>query len=260
MSQGEITEEDKPLEESEVSAELITLIEKNVLPQKIVQKILEKIKEKNIKVTKNQLYKLVEKIQNALQSYPASLSNQPEQLHDTNIQTTDMKKLLDAVEHLNQRLQVIEENHIKGVKGVTGSLIKTTDIKTHESTETLEGNMQPLQLIPTNPESIVVIMKWLQYLVDRIGKENLADVLGYYVDIGWISEDVRFDLINYSKGITEDETKIATDAPHLPAKDHLQSLLFIQKIKGVNLDDRFLNRIERDMEKILRNLEEYHQK
>jgi flagellar protein FlaD len=100
-------------------------------------------------------------------------------------------------------------------------------------------------------------MKWLQYLVDRTGKNNLPDTLGYYVDIGWISEDVRLDLINYSKGITEEPAQTGTHPPFLPTKDHLQSLLFIQKLKGIQLDDRFLIKIERDMEKIVKSLEGY---
>jgi archaellum component FlaD/FlaE len=265
MSEGDQNQGERPLEEVEVSTELTTLVERKVLPQKIAQRIAEKLKEKNIRITKDQLYRLVDKIQSALQTYTASLPNQPEQpkkeetqtLKDTTIQTTDMKRLVETVEQLNQRIKVIEENRIEGVKGVTGKLVRTKDIKTFESTDILEGNIQPLEYIPSDPESIVVIMKWLQYLVDRTGKNNLADTLGYYVDIGWISEDVRLDLLNYSKGITEDPAQMGTRPPHLPTRDHLQSLLFIQKIKGLQLDDRFLNKIERDMEKIVKSLEGY---
>jgi archaellum component FlaD/FlaE len=265
MSEEDQNQGEKPLETDEVHTELSSLVEQNILPQKIAQRIAEKLKEKNIRITKNQLYRLTEKIQSALYNYKASVPNQPEQqkkeetqtLDDTIIQTTDMKKLFEAVEHLNQRIKVIEENRIDGVKGITGKLVKTRDIKTFESTDILEENIQPLEHIPSDPESIVVTMKWLQYLVDRTGKNNLADTLGYYVDIGWISEDVRLDLINYSKGITEEPAQTGTHPPFLPTKDHLQSLLFIQKLKGIQLDDRFLIKIERDMEKIVKSLEGY---
>ena len=170
-----------------------------------------------------------------------------------------MKKLLETIEHLESRIKVIEHNQLEGLKGVSGTLVKIKDVRSFDPTGLLEGNMQPLQHIPNDPESIVVIMKWLQYLVDRLGKNNLGDALGYYVDIGWISEDARFDLLNYSKGITEEQAQNGQHPPHLPAKDHLQSLLFIQKIKGVQLDDRFLNKIERDMEKIIKSLEGHNQ-
>jgi archaellum component FlaD/FlaE len=265
MSEGDQNQGEKPLEDGEVRTELSSLVEQNILPQKIALRIAEKLKEKNIRITKNQLYRLTEKIQSALYNYKASLPNQPEQQkkeethtpNATTIQTTDMKKLLEAVEHLNQRIKIIEENRIDGVKGITGKLVRTRDIKTFETTDILEENIQPLEQIPSDPESIVVIMKWLQYLVDRTGKNNLPGTLGYYVDIGWISEDVRLDLINYSKGITEEPAQTGTHPPQLPTKDHLQSLLFIQKLKGIQLDDRFLNKIERDMEKIVKSLEGY---
>ena len=183
MNEGDQNRGERLLEELEVAAELATIIERNMLPQRIAQRIGEKIKEKNIKVTKDQLYKLVEKIQSTLRSYTSSTSSQLEQQkkaeplilvkeekkpwNSTTVQTTDMMKLVEAVEKLNERLKVIEENRIEGVKGVTGKLVKTKDIKTLESAEILGEDMQPLEHIPSDPESIVVIMKWLQYLVDK---------------------------------------------------------------------------------------------
>ena len=265
MSEGENIQGENILDYFELEEELSRLAQQNKLSQKIAQRITEKIKEKNIKITKNQLYRLVEKIQTALKSYTPSQSNESavsvgrKNAEDSAIQTMDMKKLLETIERLESRIKVIEHNQLEGLKGVSGTLVKTKDVRSFDPTGLLEGNMQPLQRIPNDPESIVVIMKWLQYLVDRLGKNNLGDALGYYVDIGWISEDTRFDLLNYSKGITEEPAQNGQHPPHLPAKDHLQSLLFIQKIKGVQLDDRFLNRIERDMEKIIKSLEGHNQ-
>jgi archaellum component FlaD/FlaE len=276
MSEGDQNRGERLLEELEVAAELATIIERNMLPQRIIQRIGEKIKEKNIRVTKDQLYKLVEKIQSALRSYTPSTSRDPEQpkkaepltplkeekrpWNGTAVQTTDMKQLVEAVEKLGERIKVIEENRIEGVKGVTGKLVNTKDIKTLEPADILGEDMQPLEHIPSDPESIVVIMKWLQYLVDKIGKNNLPDVLGYYVDIGWISDDVRLDLISYSKGIIGEPAQAVTQSSQLPTRDHLQSLLFIQKLKGLQLDERFLSKIERDMEKMVKSLEGYQLK
>jgi archaellum component FlaD/FlaE len=268
--------EENLLEELELDKELNTIIEQHILPQRIAQRIREKLKEKNVKVTKNQLYKLVEKIQTALRTNPLLSSIQAEQIKriestpsikeekktwNVNAsQTTDMEQLVEMVELLSERLKIIEENRLVGVKGSTGKLMKTKNLKSVESVNLLSDEIQPLEQIPTDPESIVVIMKWLQYLVERLGKNNLPDVLGYYVDIGWISDDVRLDLISYSKGITEEQTQKGSHLTHLPTRDHLQSLLFIQKLKGVQLDDRFLSKIERDMEKLVKSLEEYRLK
>jgi archaellum component FlaD/FlaE len=278
MSEGSLNQnrEEKVLEEFELGAELQSIVEQRMLPSRITQKIGEKLKEKNVRVTRNQLYKLVEKLQIALHTNPFQLSNQPEQLkrtenissindekktwNETTPYAMDMKKLVETVDHLSERLKVIEATQIEGVKGATGHFVKTKDIKNFEPGDILGGEMRPLEQIPNDPESIVVIMKWLQYLVEKIGKNNLPDVLGYYVDIGWISDDVRLDLISYSKGIIEEPMQTGERTAHLPTRDHLQSLLFIQKLKGVQLDDRFLSKIERDMEKIIKSLEGYQLK
>lgn len=272
MSEGDQNTEEKILEDYEIGLELSTLAERNMLPQKIAQKIGEKLKEKNIKITKNQLYKLVEKIQGSLHDYtsknlsqpdknnvtqPATVIHEKKSLNDPTIPMNDMQTLVQAVEKLSQRIRVIEEHQMEGLRGVSGNLVKLKDVKTLVPTDTLEEDIQPLERIPTDPESIVVIMKWLQHLVDKLGRNNLPEVLGYYVDIGWISDDVRLDLINYSKGITEIPNQTSPPSSHLPTRDHVQSLLFIQKLKGIQLDDRFLNKIERDMEKIVKSLEGY---
>jgi len=262
MSEGEQNQGEKPLDDAEIRTELSLLVERNILTQKIAQKIAEKLKERNLRITKNQLFRLTEKLQSMLSTYkssgqPQSPRAQGSTMNTSEVQTTDMKRLLDAVEQLNQRIRLIEEKRIDGVQGVHGRLVKTHDITSFQSTDTLEEQIQPLVQTPSDPESIVVIMKWLQYLVDRTGKNNLGNTLGYYVDIGWISEDVRLDLINYSKGITEDPAQAGSHQPQLPTKDHLQSLLFIQKLKGIQLDDRFLNKIDREMEKIVKSLEGY---
>ncbi len=268
MSEGDQNQGEKPLDDAEIRTELSLLVERNILTQKIAQRVADKLKERNIRISRNQLNRLTEKLQSVLSNYKVSGAMQPDlpkkvetrALNDPVVQTTDMKRLLDAVEQLNQRIKVIEEQRIDGVQGVSGRLVKTRDIRSWESTDSMEGHIQPLEQIPSDPESIVVLMKWLQYLVDRTGKNNLPNTLGYYVDIGWISEDVRLDLMNYSKGITEDPAQAGNHPPQLPTKDHLQSLLFIQKLKGFQLDDRFLNKIEREMEKIVKSLEGYPSK
>ncbi len=68
MSEGDQNKGEKLLEELEINAELTTIVEQNILPRRIAQRIGEKLKERNIRITKEQLFKLVEKIQSAIQS------------------------------------------------------------------------------------------------------------------------------------------------------------------------------------------------
>jgi flagellar protein FlaD len=248
-------------EESELDVELSIIVEKNMLPPKIAEKIGEKLKERDINITKEQLYKLVEKIQSAIQTF-AGFNQTFVPVNDSNDATVevnaDMKTLVESIEKLEERIKNVEESELQKVKGVTGRLVKTKDIKTVKKTDvTLQEEMEPLLEISNDPESVVVLMKWLQYLVDKLGKNNLPNILGYYVDVDWISDDVRLDLIKYSKGITDAEEGTKKGTTNLSTKDHIQSLLFIQKLKGQQLDERFIWKIDREMEKMAKSIEDY---
>ena len=115
-------------------------------------------------------------------------------------------------------------------------------------------HMQALSEIPKHPEGIIVLMRWLQYLVETCGHNGLPEILDYYVDIEWITEDVRLDLMKYARGITEPDTK--TKQNTLTTKDHIQTLLYLQRLNGIDYDDHFLERIDWQMEKLGRDLEE----
>ena len=55
-----------------------------------------------------------------------------------------------------------------------------------------------------DPEREMTLLEWLDYLSSEYNMEELLGVLSYYVDLGWISEEVRSKLISYIRGF---ETK-----------------------------------------------------
>lgn len=249
------TTQEHYLDETTLTAELNTLVQQTQLPLRIAQRIAQKITENHIRITHSQLLRLVERIQTALHTlqHPGEPTTTTTPM---NTQSPDMKRLVDEISDLKERLQALEHHGLEGISGVTGRLVKTHDLRPIP-TEADGDGLQPLQTIPADTESIVIVMKWLSYLVEHASKRSLPNLLGYYVDIGWITDDVRLDLLNYSKGIVETHHDNPKDTSHLPTKDHLQSLLFIQKLKGIQLDDRFLLKIDREMDKMAKSLEHY---
>jgi len=174
----------------------------------------------------------------------------------TNIEM-DMQQLLQTVDNLKERLEDIEKRNLEAVKDVANNIVKTDDMKLPKTIEISEDELKPLEELTNDPESIVVSMKWLQYLVDNVGKVNLPDILGYYVDINWITDDVRLDLIGYSKGITTKSDDSTKKISNMSTRDHIQSLLFIQKLKRKQLDERFIMKIDREMEKIAKSIDNF---
>ncbi|MFO7678326.1 MAG: FlaD/FlaE family flagellar protein [Thermoplasmatota archaeon] len=250
-------------QEVNIDRELSTIIEKNILPRSIVAKIGIKLKDKHINLTKDQFNKLIKKIQSELKGYTSdepALKQQEryDRYSSSSKDDATMIELIHSLDNLEKRIQEIEENNLIELKKLSEKVLIPNNIKTIEKINSpILSKMDPLREIPYDPESVVVIMKWLQYLVDKLGKNNLADILGYYVDIDWISDDVRLDLIKYSKGISDDKETVKKASHNLSTKEHIQSLLYIQKLKGQHMDEKFIWKIDREIEKMSKSIEEY---
>ncbi len=132
--------------------------------------------------------------------------------------------------------------------------------------------------------TIVLLMRWIEFLFERVKRDKITLLLDYYVDIGWISKEVKSEIMAYARGEVQDVTKYFPEeeieaeietpagtirAPkpriykkvedwRLSAEDHLKSLLFIMKIAGVEVNKDRLNSLEQEIEKFKKSLWEYH--
>lgn len=240
--------------------ELTKLVEKKVLPSKIADKLIEKLEEKNFRPTKNQLNTLVNKLKNVLETY----SSKPQKsIAEKTHLDSNFKDITELIQNLEKRLENLETNLLDEESNISSDQIVTTDdIKVSEKEYRGEKiiNVDPLTKIPGDPEGVIVLMKWLQFLVDRCGRSHLPEILDYYVDIGWISEDAKISLIDYSNGIKEEKKNQKEDKKisDLPSKDHIQSLIFIQKLKGNKFDKHFLDRIDSELSRMTKKIDNYN--
>ncbi len=132
--------------------------------------------------------------------------------------------------------------------------------------------------------TIVLLMRWIEFLFERVKRDKITLLLDYYVDIGWISKEVKSEIMAYARGEVQDVTKYFPEeeieaeietpagtirAPkprlykkvedwRLSAEDHLKSLLFIMKIAGREVNKDKLNSLEQEIEKFKKSLWEYH--
>jgi len=236
-------------EEFNLQNELKNLVNQNIIPSRVAEKLYKKLIEKNVKISKNQLHTLAYKIREVINNYKNSIQEKTTESGKPNWEKseTDMQQLVEIVEKLEERITNIE----------SGKAPYSTDVNITESSR--EWEYDPLKEVPNDPESIIVLMKWLQYLIDKCGRDNLIDILNYYVDVGWISEDAKINLIDYSHGITEEKPSdaIKKDVKNLPSKDHIQSLYFIEKLKGRNLNKHFIDKIDGELDRVMKKLNNY---
>jgi flagellar protein FlaD len=141
-----------------------------------------------------------------------------------------------------------------------------------------------LKTIKRDYYTIVLLMRWIEFLFERVKRDKITLLLDYYVDIGWISREVKSEIMAYARGEVQDVTKYFPEeeieaeietpagtikAPkpriykkvedwRLSAEDHLKSLLFIMKIAGIEVNKDKLNSLEQEIEKFKKSLWEYH--
>jgi flagellar protein FlaD len=262
MGENESDSEKIQTEKFDLEHELSTFAINKVLPSKIVEKLGQRLKEKQVKITKEQLHELVEKIRSVLNSNE-NLQPEPNKTieatqNQQKNQNSDgsMISFSENMNKLKERIEIIEGEltgffHSNGKQGDSSSFnsLNADNIEIPNiMTDPPQGlDVAPLAKIPTDPEGIIVLMKWLQFLIDKCGRINLPEILDYYVDVEWITEDMKISLIDYSNGITAGkDTKESSkkDVNNLPSKDHIQSFLFIQKLKGKKFDKHFVERID----------------
>ncbi len=123
----------------------------------------------------------------------------------------------------------------------------------------LIGDKVRLKSIPDDTMHTMISMRWLEFLIEKVGTSNLQDVLEYYYEIGWISESVLTKLEKYSKGV-----KPFHDEPDwrpsekLSTKGHIMSLLYIERLKGNDVGKELLDKLEREVKKIEKGAEKLY--
>jgi len=63
--------------------------------------------------------------------------------------------------------------------------------------------------------------------MEKVGRNNLINVLEYYVEIGWISEEVSSKMMAYASGI---DYYVERPTWKLLPEDHTKSLLFMNSL------------------------------
>ncbi|AGT34270.1 hypothetical protein OCC_13935 [Thermococcus litoralis DSM 5473] len=116
-----------------------------------------------------------------------------------------------------------------------------------------------LETLPEDIVSTMIALKWLGFLIDRVGIQNLESVLEFYYDIGWISERVLNALLRYAKGTRphhrDPEWK---PSEKLTVQDHLISLLFIERLRGLRITRDVLDKLEREVKILEKTLDEFY--
>ncbi|MFP4654712.1 MAG: FlaD/FlaE family flagellar protein [Methanohalobium sp.] len=157
----------------------------------------------------------------------------------------NLSSLKQYTEKISDRVDILENIDLSNV--YEPSEKQFGDIYQDEE-ENVEKSSIILDSIGNDPTTVIAILNWIEYLVERVGSNNLQDALEYYVNIGWISEEVLTDILNYAKGM---EHYVEKEDWALTPDDHTKSFMFIERMSGHRMDNSQVDHnIDDDLSKI----------
>ncbi len=109
-----------------------------------------------------------------------------------------------------------------------------------------------LEAIPEDTISTMLVFKWLEFLVSRVGPNNLIDILDYYHSLGWISDNVVNRLAKASKNMKYFNEEFRKSVGKMIPEDHVVSLLYIEKLAGRPIPMDELENINREVARIIK--------
>lgn len=180
-----------------------------------------------------------------------NLSVRVKEIEDMDIENVIRNNIAEAV-----KLAYGEAGPIVAEEAVKSQVV---DGKQHidKTTTKAEENTSAIRLVKldNNPMTAIVLLNWIEFLMERVGRNNLMEALDYYIDIGWISENVRNEVLAYARGI---DYYVEKPTWRLLPEDHTKSLIFIERLMGRKIDRTQLNTIEREMSKVKHSMEELY--
>jgi len=176
------------------------------------------------------------------------------QSENNNISQEELEKII--TEKIEEAMHDIPVNAVP-IDGPpqSGELIHVGAATSGISGEILSEDLARLDHLDKNPMTAVVLLNWIEFLMERVGRNNLMDALDYYVDIEWIGERVRDEMLAYARGI---DYYVEKPTWRLLPEDHTKSLIFIERLRGHRIDRNMLSTIEREMSKVKHGLEELY--
>jgi archaellum component FlaD/FlaE len=105
--------------------------------------------------------------------------------------------------------------------------------------------------------SLMVALRWLEFLLDNYGPENTMDVLDYYESIGWISQSVKEQMIKFTK-MTGLISPVQEYKVKPSIQDHIVTMLFIEKLNGGEITRDLIEALERDFRMLKKGVDELY--
>jgi len=149
-----------------------------------------------------------------------------------------------------------------------------------------------LTQIGSDSTCLLALVRWIEFLLSRVRRDQIKSLLSFYVKTSWISDGIRAHIIDLIRGINPSSKGTRSASPsmetpkdkegdvvmtygkerahemkaidvkrpkvddwRLTIDDHMKSLIFIERIRGTEVNKDKLEDLERDIENLRKGLE-----
>lgn len=195
------------------------------IPNVVLEELYEKLKDKD--VSEKQIDRIVQRIEESISTFD---------------KVSDILRKLDRIENLVRQVAKLEKVEME-----------------NKQASMTEKPTARLTTISKDTKMIMILLRWIEFLIERVGYDGLEEILNYYVDIGWIDEDVMPTVLRYAKGVKlYHENSDWRPVGFMGVKDHITSLMFIEALRTGKFDRDSLLSVEREINKIRKEIGELH--
>ena len=160
-------------------------------------------------------------------------------------------EVASLIEELSEKKQEPESNF----EPMLG-MYPEVSVEPQAEPQTFSHPTEPSQMLSHIRKDIVsqrLCLEWVELLMEMAGRNNLPDLLEYYVELGWISGDVGYELLSYARGI---DYFVEKDNWKLSADDHVKSYWFVRKIVGKPIKRSELKILRKEIEVAAERIEQ----
>ena len=177
------------------------------------------------------------------------------ELREKQAETEEKQKMIDESKQ-EMIMEEIEEIKKSLEEKLLESEVKVLEESNNQSANQVQSTHTPMSLesegvrlvqVGNDPIKVLALIRWIEFLMNKVGRNNFLETLNYYVQIKWISKDVRNQMIEYARGIEHYEDKPEW---RLSPEDHKKSLLFIETIRGTDINMTTINLTEQEISKL----------
>ncbi len=242
------------------------------IPSVLLDDLYNKLKGKN--VTKEQVDKIIKKIEenltNArkideifrkLENIESLLKQRVEAKSEIKTQSAQVMEQLNTSDAVQQIAQPsLESAHQVQVQPQASAQVQLASSGDQPRLDVISTSQEPrLKQIPNDAKSIMILLKWIEFMIERVGYDGLEELLNYYVDINWISDNVLFTILRYAKGIRlYHQNSDWRPVGYMNVQDHITSLLFIEALRTGRFNKELVMEVEREIYKIKKEVAEIH--